>query len=143
MLQQVQTVDENGQPVTKGTKVARGYYAGEWGCWHRFCLLMLQRILPLSTCIAALVLVWIVGLGSTGEASWYSSTHSPPFHSLFDNQLLCCYMLMLLQITVPQPPCRALAVMSVSVTRDSVQQIMCSLLTATSSVPEHSCRWGT
>ncbi|KAI8470930.1 MAG: 75 kDa chloroplast membrane translocon [Monoraphidium minutum] len=27
LLQQVQTVDENGQPVSKGTKVARGYYA--------------------------------------------------------------------------------------------------------------------
>ena len=27
MLQQIQTVDENGQVVTKGTKVQRGYYA--------------------------------------------------------------------------------------------------------------------
>lgn len=27
ILQQVSTVDENGQPVTKGTKVSRGYYA--------------------------------------------------------------------------------------------------------------------
>ena len=27
MLQQISTVDENGQPVVKGTKVARGYYA--------------------------------------------------------------------------------------------------------------------
>jgi hypothetical protein len=27
LLQQIQTVDENGQPVVKGTKVSRGYYA--------------------------------------------------------------------------------------------------------------------
>lgn len=27
LMQQIQTVDENGQPVVKGTKVARGYYA--------------------------------------------------------------------------------------------------------------------
>ena len=27
MLQQIATFDENGQPVSKGTKVLRGYYA--------------------------------------------------------------------------------------------------------------------
>jgi hypothetical protein len=27
LLQAISTVDENGQPVTKGTKVSRGYYA--------------------------------------------------------------------------------------------------------------------
>lgn len=27
LLQQISTVDENGQPVVKGTKVSRGYYA--------------------------------------------------------------------------------------------------------------------